>query len=78
MTAPVRQCVLCETMRPETKMTKDRKDNWTCTNRDLCKKAQGIRDAAAETDEQKTVFLGYPRDSSYGKGSIIRKPYGRR
>ena len=49
MTESSRRCALCETMRPESKMFRDR-SVWVCRNQEACEKGCKVRDEAAKTD----------------------------
>lgn len=44
-----RQCALCESMRPESKMIRDG-SVWVCRNREACEKGCQVRDEAGKTD----------------------------
>lgn len=54
-----RQCALCETLRPESKMTRKGR-LWVCADREACDKGIQVRDEAAKTDQPPR------RDTFYG------------
>lgn len=53
-----RQCALCETLRPESKMTR-KGQLWICADRKACDKSAEVRGKAAETD----LPYSYKKDS---------------
>lgn len=62
MTENTRQCALCESMRPESKMHRDG-SIWVCRDQEICEKGCQVRDEAAKTDYP----YDYHKDSWTGK-----------